>query len=390
MFFKTIKIKDFLRMDILKRKYRRSPEYRILRFENLDESLKLKLRDLEADPDFYGILEPVRNKELLIKSINKDTALFLLSLSDPGYIPNYVLNFRKSEIVQQIKSLLLDNILEIEIGGKFLAGTAVVTLLDKEQNRFEPANTICTISYDALRYGQMLDIRNALTLAARIYFYNRIPLSEELKGKFESVVKKAQDLRIPVDTWRRVNSKSKLSGWAYWQNESSKLNRAKDWTYKLYLSPKPERFLETLQIAAEVFFHSRTMSFKTGNDVLGILRPDKIVAYYSSEEDLMEAAELLRGKIKGIEPHGIPFTYQLDDCGLLSCGMDPPVGMNPIKWQETESWRLWVANKLAAGLIQAKNERDAELEPWQFALNKVEHEGVDVRTWKPTKMERIG
>jgi hypothetical protein len=53
-----------------------------------------------------------------------------------------------------------------------------------------------------------------------------------------------------------------------------------------------------------------------------------------------------------------------------------------LEWQERESWRLWVTNRLALALVAAQRDGGV-LEPWQYALARIEFEGIDATTWTP-------
>jgi hypothetical protein len=86
--------------------------------------------------------------------------------------------------------------------------------------------------------------------------------------------------------------------------------------------------------------------------------------------------------LPNIPSQGVPFTSELDENGLLSWGIDPPSNEQALKWQERESWRVWLTNRLAIGIMSAKN-ADSSLEAWQFALYRLQQEGVDPKTWQP-------
>ncbi len=68
---------------------------------------------------------------------------------------------------------------------------------------------------------------------------------------------------------------------------------------------------------------------------------------------------------------------------MLSWGVDPPDEEQMLPWMGRESWRLWVTNRLAVALIAAGTNKEANLEPWQFALRRLQFEGVDTRSWTP-------
>ena len=70
--------------------------------------------------------------------------------------------------------------------------------------------------------------------------------------------------------------------------------------------------------------------------------------------------------------------------GLLSWGMDPPAQGRVVAWHEQESWRLWVARRLALAMVGARSTGSAELSPAEFALERLRHDGVDVDGWTPS------
>jgi hypothetical protein len=91
-------------------------------------------------------------------------------------------------------------------------------------------------------------------------------------------------------------------------------------------------------------------------------------------------------KLSGCPLHGVPFTAELAGGGLLSWGIDPPAEKQTVPWLERESWRLWVANRLASALLLAKTSTKADIQPWRFALERLRLEGVDTQTWAPSRM----
>ena len=115
-----------------------------------------------------------------------------------------------------------------------------------------------------------------------------------------------------------------------------------------------------------------------------MLRPDKLVAYFGSFEQLSLAAEQLARSLDGCPVHGVPFTAALTADGLLSWGLDPPAGERLLPWQTGESWRVWVAHRLAIALLAARGAGATAIEPWHFALERLALEGIDTGTWTPS------
>jgi hypothetical protein len=141
----------------------------------------------------------------------------------------------------------------------------------------------------------------------------------------------------------------------------------------------PAAFGATLDVLHE----SAVSCFKIGAEVFGLLRPDKLVAYFPSADDLHRAADGLRARLAGCAAHGVPFTASLTEDGLLSWGMDPPRDRRSPGLEQLESWRLWVTNRLATALVSARAARQSSIEPWQFALERVSLDGIDPTTWTP-------
>jgi hypothetical protein len=96
--------------------------------------------------------------------------------------------------------------------------------------------------------------------------------------------------------------------------------------------------------AAETFGETGVQQFKVGRDIYGMLRPDKLVAYFATQQQLCETSERLYARVGGMAAHGVPFTCELHGDGLLSWGMDPPKRAQVLAWQERQSWRFWVVN----------------------------------------------
>ena len=116
--------------------------------------------------------------------------------------------------------------------------------------------------------------------------------------------------------------------------------------------------------------------------MFGLLRPDKLVAYCGTYEQLAELARELQSALAGCPAQGVPFTGIIDEAGLLSWGTDPPGERLSTAGMDRESWRLWVTNQLAVALIAARA-AETEVSPARFAVERLSLEGVDTRTWTP-------
>jgi hypothetical protein len=123
------------------------------------------------------------------------------------------------------------------------------------------------------------------------------------------------------------------------------------------------------------------VGLKVAADIDALRRPDKLIVYVRTLEDLFEAAQRVREHLGGCAVHGVPFTVAIADDGLLSWGLDPPAAV--AQFTRT-SWRSWVTWRLAEHLTLAR-ETPGGRKRWQTALERVRSDGVDPLTWRPTE-----
>lgn len=374
--------------------FRANPNYKLILFDRLPPEQQGALKDLQEDPDFYGILYPRAETSLGIKSVCQETALLFFTLQEPGKLPSYVRARFGEQCNQAIAELVLDGMLEIEHNGTFVSGADAYELIYRDEPLSASQGEISQLSIEALKYAQALALDDVPRLSARLYFYNRVPLSPQWKRRFPTPDAVAEYLGIRGDGpnklmldqhWLQVSSPPANDGWLMWRPRyERRAPQRNEMTYKLYVSPACEFVRDAFQAFLEESSALRTSTFKVGKTVYGLLRPDKLVVYFESFEDLAKAADHLQHRLEGCPAHGVPFTAGITPDGLLSWGIDPPRAAQAPIWQVRESWRLWVTNRLATALVVAKASQSGAVEPWQFALERLCLAGVDVETWAPT------
>src|SRR5215472_11679957 len=170
--------------DILDSTFRANPEYPLYLFDRLPPSQQEPLRDLTRDPQFYGVLIPPDGSGRNTKSVCKDTALLLLTLREPGTLPQYVRTALGESGNQEIAELVLDGVLQMEHAGEFVCGAESYELIYGERPVLEAKGGLARLTRAALEYGQTLDIDDSGKLSARLYFYNRIPLYAAWRRRF--------------------------------------------------------------------------------------------------------------------------------------------------------------------------------------------------------------
>lgn len=357
-------------------RFRSSPLAELKRLTSLDDEQREIFRELESDPDFYGLLVAKPPLTMTVKAVGRQTAELFQSLTTPSRIDG--------ALIPDVVDLVLDGILEIESRDGFVSGADALPLVGVCAPECGGA-----LSREALLHAQELETNDPQTLAMALYRYNHIPITRMWRTRFADadavlahVGADRGAMRATLDRhWTRSEHGNM---WLSWTSTLAPLPDGDHATYKLYVSPRPERIRD----AFEALVHALTAvpaTFKMGSSAAGLLRPDKLAAYFATREELDEAASLMRRELAGCDPQGVPFTAALDESGLLSWGVDPPESEHVLRWLERNSWRLWIAQRLGGAMATAKAARTTfAVEPWKFAVARLERLGVDVATWTPS------
>jgi hypothetical protein len=368
--------------------FRSNPFIELKQLGDLTAEQREPFRELESDPDFFGLFVPKPPLSMNLKSVARQTAEVFRILHTPSRLDAALI--ADDEDRNDIVDLVLDGVLEVAYGGRFICGAEALGALCPLPPEPALCNAAARLSRDALLHAQDLETNEPQALTAALYLYNRIPLSPFWETRFANRDAVIAHLGIDRGPLRVMLERDWIAadhrtGWLSWFSTPAAPRSADDVTYKLYVSPRPERIREAFEIVVRVLSDFPGTQFKIGQDASGLLRPDKLMTYFATRAQLGEAADALRRELGGCEAHGVPFTAGLDDSGLLSWGIDPPENDRALRWLGRESWRSWLAQRLGAALAFAKSRRGAAaVEPWRFAVERVRRHGIDVETWTPS------
>jgi hypothetical protein len=374
---------------IADRRFRSNPRYELLLFEQLTRGQREGLSALEKDQWSYAVLIPRPDSGLAVKSVCEETALLYRTLQTPGPIPSDVKRRHADRCNEAIAELVLQGVFEVEDKRRFTSGPDAYRTLFGAKHIYEPRGKVARLSLDALIYAQSLDIVDPARLSTRLYFYNRGPASPKRLRQFpssdalEAGLFKERTKREFERYWRRLPPSPEADCWLSWQSRSFTHPPDDALGYKLYISPTFDGVSDVLAETMAVLSQSRAHHFKIGKDVYGLLRPDKMVAYFADRVALEDTADALLERVDGCAAQGVPFTAELRGDGLLSWGIDPPIHERTLIASERESWRLWITNRLATALVVSKRSGNACVEPWRFALELLRLKGIDIETWTP-------
>ncbi len=376
-------------------RFRSSPALDLKRLDELPPEQQTAFGELRKDNDFYGLLVPRVAGRTSIKSVGQQTAHLFASLATPSRL----FELDDPAYREDIIDLVLDGILEIEIGGAFCSGADAFRIVASQLPDAIERGRIATLSREALQHAEDLSTRDVALLASALYSYNRIPRTRAWNARFPDaagVLRAIGSEDILKRHWIRSENPP---AWISWRSIVPVQTPA-PLTWKLYVSPHPSHVADAFGALVRVLAEIPGTQMKIGMDAAGLLRPDKIVAYFTSRDDLDTAARALAVELKGCPAHGVPFTAAFgtpasspaDQAasrrpafhdGLLSWAIDPPDSERPLSWLDRESWRLWIAKSLATALALAKGSQKQVVEPWRFAVERVRRHGVDVDTWTP-------
>lgn len=377
--------------------------YELVSFERLAPEEQLLLGELQADSSFYGILRPRDSGARSIRSVDRDTALLWFSAQLPGRLPAFVweTSTDANAVEQRISQLVLDGVLEIEADGAFRTGAAALATLQLTGRESAPS-PLHQRALNALSHAARLECSDVDELAAMLYRFGAIPLTPAWEQRLPDASAVLQFLGVAPgsDGSRRLQrhftrlKDDESPAWLAWSGTGRRTHGIGAPTHKLYISVVPDDLPRAFAIVTDILPRHPVLQFKVGASAHGILRPDKLVVYLDGEESLQALASELAGALAGVRAHGVPFSAEIALDGVLSWGMDPPAEARALQWMPRDSWRLWVVRRLAATLLAARGEsvtspataphrRTQESSAVNYALARLQLDGVDVEHWTP-------
>ncbi len=278
--------------------------------------------------------------------------------------------------------LVLEDLLEVDCDGGYISGVAYA---DQLPNFVTGTDRTAHLSHAALSACAAAKFANAGTNASFLYLFNTAPANAARRESLCSAerIRRYLGLRDIAPSLRGYSDNtpedSPLKKWWYWRSQSQEIARARgSGGHKLYVSPEIGSLTEAFPVILETLASMRTPAFKVGCDMFGLLRPDKVVAYFGTLEHLLETAFRLAERLSGCRAQGVPFTCAVtDNDGLLSRGYDPPSSSAT----GARSWRGWVAQMAGQWLRQAQV--GGAVEPEKYVLARFVSNSVDVNSWIP-------
>jgi len=376
-------------------KLRRCDGYRLVTKENLSDAQREQIGSLADQPDFCALVLP-EDSAASMKAVDYDAAALLSLLRRPRALPD---QFSDAESRRNVLRLILDGIIEIDVGDDFVSGKDAYEVLPLPTfPSSERLKDTARLSRRAIRFGLRLNLQSPAALAARLYTFNRRPLTPGFSRRVSSAQAVRDFLRLDIPgpavrgKWKEetgdtaVDASGSQESDRYWlifrpRDPVYLVNRSASSGHKIYVSPQPDRVPDVFDTVTETISPEHVYRFKIARHPWGLLRPDKFVLYLRDESSFRYTAEMLTDSISDHSGQGVPFAGRLGDGELLSWGQDPSVEAFNVEWRDPGSWRVGITNILAQAIVDAQRWDLAS--PETYALVRVQLEGVDPRTWTP-------
>lgn len=354
---------------------RASSAYALRRPDELPASAVGTLAGLGVDPAAIGgVLVARGGSGLQDKLVDAAGASALAIIATPAEPPKL--------LADRLVELVLDNVVEVQVGEDFLTGPRAWQALWSGRHRPPPPDAVARSSYAALAYAERLRLISPVELASRLYAFGRVPLSRRWSRAWpeERAVLAAlgRAMKTLDRAWYRSSPNS--AGWLSWTRAGAAA--VAETRYKLYVSPAVEALTAVLPGLVDVLDGAGATRFKIGADAAGLLRPDKIVVYPAHRTELEIVIAALMTAYDGVQPHGVPFSADLTGDGLLSWSADPALDAGPVG-SSPESWRWSVARRLAEYVVAAHAAGLSGAVATHYALDRLEVDGVDTVSFLP-------
>jgi hypothetical protein len=381
---------------ILNEEFRVSPFYTLREWNVLNPREKELISGLHDEADVYGVFSPTTpGSGQTVKVAYHELALIYFHLTQSPLLPHYLTGSPGDSLNQVIAQLVLDQVLEIKWNEKFVSGMhATEALFGKAlYGHLQVPGFISSLSKQGIEYALYLDEVEMKTIAHKLYTYNTTPWDSSLKRDFSETTdtrdyvfsaSRSSLISIINKEWQLINDPAKdpWLGWSRRYFDELSSGEIDKGTYKLYISPVIRDLPKVMNVVLPILTASKAFSFKIGNGIQGLLRPDKMVAYFNNRSSMLQAAGELKNKFNDCKVQGVPFTAQIDDTGILSWGFDPP-GSDVLSPIEGGSWRCKITDQIALAIMQAKTEQPDHRRAIDFIGSKLFVAGIDPCDWTP-------
>ena len=224
---------------------RANPDYELVPLERLPANERSLVVPEASESDVYRVFRPRQGSGLPTRAVTlQEIALLLLTLQKPGPPPHYFVAAYGEMADDTLAALILDGLLQLKTGSVFACGPEAHRHLDIA-SRDSGEGLLSRLSMEALQYAQALDAESVLALAARLYCFNRVPLSPRWCREIPTPEAAVDFLGLSSEKgvgpmlarhWQRVGRTPAIDQWFIWRSaQADTLPSGESPRYKLYL-----------------------------------------------------------------------------------------------------------------------------------------------------------
>ncbi|MHB8463798.1 MAG: hypothetical protein ACYDH6_21550 [Acidimicrobiales bacterium] len=362
---------------------RASASWRLVVLDRLAAAERDAIRT-QLGSDVYGVLLPReldtrRQGDARRKVVGPDTALLFLTLGEPLVIPTYVRETFAGDADDAVAELVADEILEVEIDGRWVTGAAAFQALpsaDVLAKQPLGGDTIAERSLWALRAAAVFPGADERTLTSFLYRFAATPMSPSRARAWGD--ERAIRAALRLDDIGLPTLSSDKAWWVFAGDAGDRTGPSP----KLYVGVALAHLAEATRRMVALWRKTvgPTPALKIGANASGLHRVDRVVIYPSSPGEAVRWARLLSEEIDDLAADPVPFTSGFDASGRVSTGLDP-AGVGRAWWEDDGSWRSSLTRTLGAAIAAARAARAPD--PIAYATERARLSGIDPQRWCP-------
>jgi hypothetical protein len=352
---------------------RASPALRLYQRPPVPPRARDAVRKLRTLSGVAGILATRSRRSNSFTALNTDGVRLWRALAHPTSLGDALpapLDEASNAIVA---GMVLDGLLELLDAGHFVSGLDAFPLIFEGTPTETVSLRLGRIAVRALRHATGLSHLAPAVITGHLYRYHGIPCSAARHKSFRQADESDLGRRAG---WIGLPSRP-TAPWECWTPSRANWEAASSQPlYKLYVSPSPDQVRPALRTVLTATPLRSAVALKLGRGLPGLLRPDKMVVYFLTQAELLDAGRFLETALAGITPHGVPFSGTMTRDGLLSYGVDPASDVEALS--DRESWRQRVTRLLGDSLATSHRSKAQPVPPWMFAVLRLTLEGVQL------------
>ncbi len=167
-------------------KFKANPHYKLLLLSEMNENYKKYCPTEYTQEEAFALLIPSATQAKTARLICEKTASVFVYLQQENYLPDNLSDWFDEKTESFIEALLINDIIQTVFPTETnvtLSNEALLLKNSSSSSAIDETNFIAALSYDAIQYALQLGESDKHILAAKLYFYNRLPINTKNYSK---------------------------------------------------------------------------------------------------------------------------------------------------------------------------------------------------------------